>query len=73
MFPPDTQPETLHSLAADADVIVGWRPDEVTLGAARRLKLFINPGAVAPAHGRSSFAILELDEKVVPRIIELDH
>ena len=35
-------------------------------------RLFINPGAVAPLHGRSSFAILELGENVVPRIIELD-
>jgi len=35
-------------------------------------RLFINPGAVAPSHGRSSFAILELGENVVPRIIGLD-
>jgi len=35
-------------------------------------RLFINPGAVAPSNGRSSFAILELGDKVVPRIIELD-
>lgn len=34
-------------------------------------RLFINPGAVAPSHGRSSFAVLELGVKVVPRIIEL--
>lgn len=34
-------------------------------------RLFINPGAVAPWHGRSSFAVLELGENVVPRIIEL--
>jgi len=35
-------------------------------------RLFINPGSVAPSHGRSSFAVLELDEEVVPRIIKLD-
>ena len=35
-------------------------------------RLFINPGAIAPTHGRSSFAVLELGENVVPRIIELD-
>ena len=35
-------------------------------------RLFINPGAVAPTHGRSSFAVLELGENVVPRIIEID-
>jgi phosphoglycerate dehydrogenase-like enzyme len=45
VFPPDTGPDTLRSLAAGADVIVGWRPDEVMLQAAKRLKLFINPGA----------------------------
>jgi len=35
-------------------------------------RLFINPGAVAASHRRSSFAILELGEKAIPRIIELD-
>ena len=35
-------------------------------------RLFINPGSVAPSHGRSSFAVLELGENVVPRIIEID-
>ncbi len=45
VFPPDTQPGTLRSLAPDADIIVGWRPDEELLGTARKLKLFINPGA----------------------------
>ncbi len=33
--------------------------------------LFINPGAVAASHGRSSFAILELGEIVTARIVEL--
>ena len=33
--------------------------------------LFINPGAVAPANGESSFAILELDEIVSTRIVPL--
>jgi len=35
-------------------------------------RLFINPGAVAPSHSGPSFAILELGEKAIPRIIELD-
>jgi len=35
-------------------------------------RLFINPGAIAPAHGRSSFAVLKIGENVVPRIIELN-
>ena len=34
-------------------------------------RLFINPGAVAPSHGRSSFAILELDEKAEVHFIPL--
>ncbi|MCK4570695.1 YfcE family phosphodiesterase [Candidatus Bipolaricaulota bacterium] len=33
--------------------------------------LFINPGAVAPSHGKSSFALLELGETVSARIIPL--
>jgi len=35
-------------------------------------RLFINPGTVAPSHGRSSFAVLELGEDVVARVIELN-
>ncbi|MBM3331779.1 hypothetical protein FJY68_08015 [candidate division WOR-3 bacterium] len=45
MFPPDSKPGTLQSLAADADIVVGWQPEEAMLGAAKQLKLFINPGA----------------------------
>lgn len=45
VFPPDAEPGTIRSLAADADVLVGWRPDAATLDAATDLKLFINPGA----------------------------
>jgi len=33
--------------------------------------LFINPGAVAPSHGESSFAMLELRETVNARIIDI--
>jgi putative phosphoesterase len=33
--------------------------------------LFINPGAVAPSHGVSSFAMLELGETVSARIIDI--
>ena len=35
--------------------------------------LFINPGAVVPSHGGSSFAILELGDAVEARIVPLDH
>lgn len=45
VFPPDTEPGTIRSLAAGADALVGWRPDEETLQAAKQLRLFINPGA----------------------------
>jgi putative phosphoesterase len=34
-------------------------------------RLFINPGAVVPTHGRSTFAFLELGVDVETRIVEL--
>jgi len=34
-------------------------------------KLFINPGAVAPSRGRSTFALLELGDEANVRIVEL--
>ena len=34
-------------------------------------RLFINPGAVVPTHGRSTFAFLELGAEVGARIVEL--
>ena len=33
--------------------------------------LFVNPGAVAPSHGESSYAILELNEEITTRILSL--
>jgi len=33
---------------------------------------FINPGAVTPSHGRSTFAILELGDRLNVRMVELD-
>ncbi|MBN2209117.1 MAG: hypothetical protein JW759_07460 [Candidatus Coatesbacteria bacterium] len=45
LYPPDIEEETLIGLAADADIIIGWRPTKELLDAATRLKLFINPGA----------------------------
>jgi len=32
---------------------------------------FINPGAVAPSHGRSTFAVLEFGDRVDVRIVEI--
>jgi len=45
VFPPDVEEETLIRLAPEADVIIGWRPTKELLDAAKRLRLFINPGA----------------------------
>jgi predicted phosphodiesterase len=34
-------------------------------------RLFVNPGAVVPTHGRSTFALLELGTEVKAQIVEL--
>jgi phosphoglycerate dehydrogenase-like enzyme len=44
VFPADTEEDTLQRLAADADIIIGWRPTKALLAAATNLGLFINPG-----------------------------
>ncbi|MHA1367692.1 MAG: hypothetical protein ACTSP5_14955 [Candidatus Heimdallarchaeota archaeon] len=36
--------ETYLRYAPEADIIVGWRPAEELLDAAKNLQLFINPG-----------------------------
>jgi phosphoglycerate dehydrogenase-like enzyme len=45
VFPPDSEPATLVTLAPQAQVMVGWRPTPELLAAAESLELFINPGA----------------------------
>ena len=45
IFPFDSSPQAIIKLAPSADVIVGWRPTEELLLAAKRLQLFISPGA----------------------------
>jgi phosphoglycerate dehydrogenase-like enzyme len=45
IFPFDSSPQAIIKLASSADVIVGWRPTEELLLAAKRLQLFISPGA----------------------------
>ena len=45
IFPPDTEEETFLKLAPDADIIMGWRPTKELLQTAKKVKLFINPGA----------------------------
>jgi len=47
IFPPDTEEETFLEYAPEADIIVGWRPTEKLLATAKKLSLFINPGAGA--------------------------
>jgi len=45
IYPPDVEEKTLIRLAPEADIIIGWRPSKALLDAAKRLRLFINPGA----------------------------
>ncbi|MHA1552215.1 MAG: NAD(P)-dependent oxidoreductase [Candidatus Heimdallarchaeaceae archaeon] len=45
IFPPDTEEETYLKLAPNADIIMGWRPTKELLQTAKKVKLFINPGA----------------------------
>ena len=45
IFPEDTTEESLANIVPDADVLIGWRPSETLLEMARKLKVFINPGA----------------------------
>jgi len=45
IFPSATAQEALVKLAPKADIIVGWRPTKKLLFAAKKLQLFINPGA----------------------------
>lgn len=45
IFPEDAEEETLLKHAPDVEIIVGWRPTEKLLKTARKLSLFINPGA----------------------------
>ena len=45
IFPPDVEQETFLELAPSADIIMGWRPSIDLLKAAKRMRLFLNPGA----------------------------
>ena len=45
IYPQDIKIETLLELAPKADIIMGWRPTLELLQAAKKLQLFINPGA----------------------------
>ncbi len=45
IIPPDLEQKTLLELAPEADILMGWRPTKELLQTAKRVKLFINPGA----------------------------
>lgn len=45
IFPASLQQDELISLAAQADIIIGWRPTAALLDAAHCCRIFINPGA----------------------------
>ena len=45
IFPSDTSEENLLKVTPTADILIGWRPSKKMLTHAKKLKLFINPGA----------------------------
>ncbi len=45
IFPEEAQEEIYLKHASVADIIVGWRPSKELLAKAKKLRLFINPGA----------------------------
>ncbi len=47
IFPPDVEPETLLKYAPEIDIIIGWRPPDGLLDAARKLSLFNATGVGA--------------------------
>ncbi|UCE11217.1 MAG: hypothetical protein JSW61_04580 [Candidatus Thorarchaeota archaeon] len=50
VFPDETDDETLVKLAPDADIMIGWRPSRDLLSAAKKMTLFVNPGAGVQHH-----------------------
>ncbi|MBY9001629.1 MAG: hypothetical protein KGD64_11975, partial [Candidatus Heimdallarchaeota archaeon] len=63
IFPPDTEEETFLKLAPDADIIMGWRPTKELLQTAKKVKLFINPGA-GVQHLISLFQEVTIDQSI---------
>jgi len=64
IFPEPAEESTFIEHAPDADIIVGWRPSEELLDAARQLRLFINPG-VGVQHLIEKFRKLNETRKVL--------
>ncbi|MFX0031500.1 MAG: NAD(P)-dependent oxidoreductase [Promethearchaeota archaeon] len=44
-FPKDYSEENLIESVSEADILIGWRPSKNILSHAKKLKVFINPGA----------------------------
>lgn len=64
IFPDSSEPENLIDLAANAQVMIGWRPFPELLKKAESLKLFINPGA-GVQHLIPLFQQVNQDRKII--------
>ena len=64
IIPPDLKQETLLKLAPEANIIMGWRPTKELLEAAKKARLFINPGA-GVQHLIPVFKELTVDRELV--------
>jgi len=64
IFPSDLSDNNLINLAINTDIIIGWRPTEEILTAAKKLKLFINPGA-GVQHQIKLFRKIKQDRNIV--------
>jgi phosphoglycerate dehydrogenase-like enzyme len=50
VFPDEIDEDTLLKLAPEADVLIGWRPSRDLLNSAKKMSLFVNPGAGVQHH-----------------------
>ena len=64
IFPEDTSVENLVKIVPNADVLIGWRPPEILLEKATKLRVFINPGA-GVNHLIDLFKQVNLKRKVI--------
>ena len=45
IFRKESSDEELSKIVPSADILIGWRPSKEILTIAKKLKMFINPGA----------------------------
>lgn len=64
IFPKNFSQKNLIKLSENTDIIIGWRPSKEILNAAKKLKLFINPGT-GIKHHIENFRELNKQRKVV--------